>query len=170
MSSVWWCVKSVRYLERETDMHLWTSEVMALGCWEIPFSPPGKIIPISPLWSISSKIPKTPLRIGTFQNQKIEVEKTVWFFQVEKMGSPHISDHWKFQSGTLTEHGIYATLGTNKRNAWIWNRMKERSTYNTNDINYCQSHPLKIIVLLFFVNCCTFKMRTFTNLMFEFNK
>ena len=45
-------------------------------------------IPISPLWSISSKIPKTPLKIGTFQNQKIEVEKMVWFFQVEKMGSP----------------------------------------------------------------------------------
>ena len=27
-------------------------------------------IPISPLLSISSKIPKTPLKIGTFQNQK----------------------------------------------------------------------------------------------------
>ena len=27
-------------------------------------------IPISPLWSISSKIPKTPLKIETFQNQK----------------------------------------------------------------------------------------------------
>ena len=27
-------------------------------------------IPISSLWSISSKIPKTPLKIGTFQNQK----------------------------------------------------------------------------------------------------
>ena len=27
-------------------------------------------IPISPLWSIYSKIPKTPLKIGTFQNPK----------------------------------------------------------------------------------------------------
>ena len=34
------------------------------------------------------KVLKSPLKIGTFQNQKNEVEKMVWFFQVEKMGSP----------------------------------------------------------------------------------
>ena len=45
-------------------------------------------IPISPLWSISSKIPKTPLKTERFKIQKIEVEKMVWLFQVEKMGSP----------------------------------------------------------------------------------
>ena len=51
----------------------------------------------------------------------------------------------------LTEQSINTTRGTNKRDARICNRMKERATYNTNNINYCHSHPLKMLV-----SCCTF--------------
>ena len=46
-------------------------------------------IPISPLSSISSKYQNLHLKLERFKIKKIEVEKMVWLFQVEKMGSPY---------------------------------------------------------------------------------
>ena len=45
-------------------------------------------IPISPLSSTSSKYQNLHLKLERFKIKKIEVEKMVWLFQVEKMGSP----------------------------------------------------------------------------------
>ena len=45
-------------------------------------------IPISPLWSISSKISKTPLKIGPFQNQKNRGGENGMIFQGGENGIP----------------------------------------------------------------------------------
>ena len=46
-------------------------------------------IPISPLEVFLPKYQKLHLKSERFKIKKIEVEKMVWLFQVEKMGSPY---------------------------------------------------------------------------------
>ena len=48
-------------------------------------------IPISPLEVFLPKYQKLHLKSERFKIKKIEVEKMVWLFQVEKMGSPGMS-------------------------------------------------------------------------------
>ena len=62
-------------------------------------------IPISPLSSISSKYQNLHLKLERFKIKKIEVEKMVWLFQVEKMGSPSLTlfKIYKYQSERHTE-------------------------------------------------------------------